>query len=171
MVTITGGDRWEAALRRVRDSARDLHAEIGVLEGATALKGDEYKGVTALEVGAFQEFGTSRIPARSFVRRAKEEHGREWAGFVKSYCLRKVGSLVLDPEAVFLKALEQAGRKAAADMKKYISESKLAPLSPKTVRRKLAWKKGKYAAQANIPLAFSGTLVKAIASEVKSGPS
>ena len=70
-ITISGGDKWKAYLERL---AQKAEVRAGVLEGATNI---ETRQLVA-EYAAYNEFGTSRIPARPFMRTTLQEQRGEW---------------------------------------------------------------------------------------------
>lgn len=72
---ISGGDKIEAALLAIADRMASGSVEVGFLEGATYPD----DGMPVAQVAFWNEFGTSRSPARPFFRTTIEEKSGEWA--------------------------------------------------------------------------------------------
>jgi hypothetical protein len=74
MAEISGGDKLEKALEELgRKLGRGGAVKVGYLAGSTYPDGTS----TAL-IGAFQEFGTARIPARPAIRNMLREKSKTW---------------------------------------------------------------------------------------------
>ena len=99
--------------------------EVGFLEGC-----GEEDGVSIAEIAAYNEYGTSHIPARPFMRQTVEHYRSAW-GRLGAQLEDKV-AYGMDPK----QAMEVLGVKAEGDMKKTIGRGKFKPNSPKTIKRK-----------------------------------
>ncbi len=99
--------------------------EVGFLEGC-----GEEDGVSIAEIAAYNEYGTSHIPARPFMRQTVEHYRSAW-GRLGAQLEDKVAH-GMDPK----QAMEVLGVKAEGDMKKTIGRGKFKPNSPKTIKRK-----------------------------------
>lgn len=71
---ISGGDKIEAALKALSEKMGNGDVSAGFLEGATYPD-----GVPVAQVAFWNEYGTSRAPARPFFRATIEEKDGEWA--------------------------------------------------------------------------------------------
>lgn len=76
--TISGGTRWKAYLERL---AKKAEVRAGVMEDATTDEGER-----VAEYAAYNEFGTSRVPPRPFMRKTLERERENW--------IRGVGALL-----------------------------------------------------------------------------
>ncbi len=88
-------------------------------------------GLTVAEVATFHEFGTSTIPARSFIRGWFDESVEKNRALILSQ-LRLVAEGKLGLE----QALERVALKCEADVKRRIRNRIPPPLAPATVQRK-----------------------------------
>jgi hypothetical protein len=71
---ISGGDKLEAALKAISEKMSGGSLSVGFLEGATYPDGE-----SVAQVAFWNEFGTSRAPARPFMRSTIEDKQGEWA--------------------------------------------------------------------------------------------
>lgn len=149
---ITGGKRYKKALEKV--AKMGLTVKAGVPKGATTTDG---QSIPAYAV--YNEMGTSRIPARPFMRQTVEKHEREWGQTVEG--------------ALNYSAIKKDGGKSAAglvgeQMKAHIQETiqhgQFKPDAFSTVENKR--RKGKV--EPNHPLIDTGQMIASIISEVKS---
>ncbi len=102
-VTISGGTKWKAYLERL---ARKVQVRAGVMEDATTDEGE-----AVAPYAAYNEFGTSRVPPRPFMRKTLEREGENW--------IRNVGDALangLSPE----ETLKLVGTRMAEDIQKTI---------------------------------------------------
>jgi hypothetical protein len=166
-VRIFGGKEWERLLRRLGDAA-NMKVNIGILEGSTYASDAEPKKVmpTVPQVAYWHEFGRGRNPERSFLRRGLAEHGAEWNDSIQSLFKSRMEQALRDPRNTVRGILQVVGQIAVDDVKGYINNSMLAPLTAARVKQKI--RRGQ-SSNASIPLAFTGALVEAIKSEVKDG--
>ena len=126
MATIRGGDRLEAALRKlVSHLDRPATLRVGFLEGSTYPDKDHTP--TAL-VAAFNEFGTSRAPPRPFFRRMVRLGQGHWAADLGRYLSQND----LDPQ----RALGLMGLQLQGELVQSITDQVYAPLAASTIARK-----------------------------------
>lgn len=107
-LTVKGGARMRQALAQLRDaSGKATQVRIGYLENATYSAGDgEGNGLHVAQVAFWNEFGTSRAPARPFMRQTIRANQDEWgddlarylkaAGFDSEVALQALGIRVRD---------------------------------------------------------------------------
>lgn len=149
-VTVTGGDKYKAVLEKI--ARLKLAAQAGIPAGATTTDG---KSIPMY--AAYNEFGTSRIPARPFMRTTASEHQNEWcetlAGALKGEILKDNAK----------KAMGLVGEQMKAHIQQTIQKGSFAPNSPKTVANKR--RKGKV--EPDHPLIDTGQMIASIISEVK----
>lgn len=125
-------DRDRGARRRVRQ-VRDLSKGARVTVGVHAEKasGAYAGGATTLEVAIWNEFGTGRIPERSFLRawfdENKERARQDW-----SKMMRAVAKGKLSKED----ALERFGQRVVGEIQARIASSIPPPNAASTVARK-----------------------------------
>ncbi len=149
-ITVTGGDKYKAILEKI--ARLKITARAGIPAGATTTDG---KSIPMY--AAYNEFGTSRIPARPFLRNTMNEHQTEWcetlAGALK-------GEIQHDNAK---KAMGLVGEQMKAHIQQTIQKGSFAPNSPKTIANKRA--KGKR--EPDHPLIDTGQMLASIISEVK----
>lgn len=127
---VKGGDKLASALRQITAKLGNgnVGVKVGFLEGATYPGDDENAGLPVAQVAFWNEFGTSRAPARPFFRGAIAQHQGEWGGQL----------------ADSLKASNMDGKRALALMGTIIKDQVVQsivdtnspPNAPSTVRRK-----------------------------------
>jgi HK97 gp10 family phage protein len=149
-VTVTGGDKYKAVLEKI--ARLKLTAQAGIPSGATTTDG---KSIPMY--AAYNEFGTSRIPARPFMRTTANEHQNEWcetlAGALKGEILKDNAK----------GAMGLVGEQMKAHIQQSIQKGSFAPNSPKTV----AIKRNKGKVEPDHPLIDTGQMLASIISEVK----
>jgi HK97 gp10 family phage protein len=149
-ITVTGGDKYKAILEKI--ARLKITARAGIPAGATTTDGKSIP-----EYAAYNEFGTSRIPARPFMRNTMNEHQNEWcetlAGALK-------GKIQHDNAK---KAMGLVGEQMKAHIQQTIQKGSFAPNAPRTVANKRA--KGKV--EPDHPLIDTGQMIASIISEVK----
>lgn len=149
-VTVTGGDKYKAVLEKI--ARLKLTAQAGIPSGATTTDG---KSIPMY--AAYNEFGTSRIPARPFMRTTANEHQNEWcetlAGALKGEILKDNAK----------GAMGLVGEQMKAHIQQTIQKGSFAPNAPRTVANKRA--KGKV--EPDHPLIDTGQMIASIISEVK----
>lgn len=144
-MVITGGDKWKKHLQKL---AQKVKVRAGVLEGAT--NGD---GEDVATYAAMNEFGTSKIPSRPFMRQTRAVHGQEWVNKVKTGILNG-----MPPE----EALHQIGRVMADDIQATIMSNMQPPNSKKWAEYKNKHEKLRSGAMRAGTLINTGALVGSI---------
>ena len=149
-VTVTGGDKYKAVLEKI--ARLKLTAQAGIPSGATTTDG---KSIPMY--AAYNEFGTSRIPARPFMRTTANEHQNErcetLAGALKGEILKDNAK----------GAMGLVGEQMKAHIQQTIQKGSFAPNAPRTVANKRAKGKG----EPDHPLIDTGQMIASIISEVK----
>lgn len=121
------------------------------------------------EYASYNEFGTSRIPERSFMRRAFREKSQGW-GVLLGRGVAAVSKIQLTPEQV----AQLVGLKAVADVQQTIVDVVSPPNAPRTVARKLRGKKGPLRLEGGVetgnPLIDTGRMRQSVRHKVTHTP-
>lgn len=149
-VKVTGGDKYKAFLAKMAQIAGGVKA--GIFGGATTTDGK-----SIAEYAVYNEFGTSRIPARPFMRTVAKERPKQWIGEM----VRHVRGRETNP-AVWKEALGLAGESMKSDIKDSIQNGSWTPNAPATVAAKA--RKGKV--EPDHPLIDTGQMLGAVSYEV-----
>ena len=119
----------------VTGSLLDLVQELGDYDGRATLRVGVMENARNIDTGepvapyaAANEFGTSRIPGRPFLRATIDAKGHEWA----AYLGRAIRASVPLQEA-----LELTGERMKSDVKATIAGNMAPANAPSTIRRKL----------------------------------
>lgn len=124
MATTTGGERLRESLRKARKATGIDGVDVGFFKSA------KYpSGVPVASVASWNEFGSNRVPERSFIRRAMrivepdikevmERHMRGQSGLPDQAVADEIGQLVSD------------------EIKRQIVEVKSPPNAPSTIAKK-----------------------------------
>lgn len=136
--------------------------EAGVLADATnevEIPGHNSEKRVAV-YAAWNEYGTTRIPKRPFMRRTFDEHSREWAEVAMQALRAHILSAKAEGGKVLETALKASGRLAQADIVKTIEDagSWAAPNAPAYAR----WKAKYRDDDQGEPLTLTATLAKSI---------
>jgi len=125
VVTITGGDKLQAALRDMAQKvANPATLSVGFLSGATYPD-----GTSVPMVAAIQEYGRPPVqPPRPFFRRMIARYSGEWP--------EAIGGLLKANGYDAEKALELTGAAVAGQLRQSITDLVDPPLAPSTIRRK-----------------------------------
>lgn len=116
---------------------REIVEQIPALDGATVDVGVQSDagagsdGTPIVEYAFFNEFGTSNIPERPFLRGAHDENARKWSG-VANRAVDSVIGLRSSPQ----RALSILGELAQKDVKAKIISLRTPPNAASTVDRK-----------------------------------
>ena len=116
------GQRFERTLRELAG----LEVRIGFQRG----KAREEDGTDICDVAAWNELGTSRSPARPFLRQSVENHLDEIAAFLES----QKAALVQGADAE--RILNAVGTFQKGVIQREIIDGDFAPNAPSTIRRK-----------------------------------
>lgn len=149
-VDIKGGDKYKAFLAKMAQIAGGVKA--GILNNATTTDGK-----SIAEYAVYNEFGTSRIPARPFLRTVAKEKPKQWVGEM----VRHIRGKATDP-AIWKQALGVAGESMKSDIKDSIQNGNWTPNAPATVKAKA--RKGKV--EPDHPLIDTGQMLAAVSYEV-----
>jgi len=149
-VSIKGGDKYKKFLAKIAEIAGGVKA--GILNNATTTDGK-----SIAEYAVYNEFGTSRIPARPFLRTVAKEKPKQWVGEM----VRHIRGKATDP-AIWKQALSVAGESMKSDIKDSIQKGNWTPNAPATVRAKA--RKGKV--EPDHPLIDTGQMIAAVSYEV-----
>ena len=118
-------------LKEVAKMKKNPYIKVGFPKESTKTQNEESPGVTVLDVAIFHEFGTSKMPERSFIR----------ATFAKNRVIyreitdNEIGKILFGRQTVE-GALHKLGLKMVADIKNYIREGKVRPQSKRVTREK-----------------------------------
>jgi hypothetical protein len=163
LVSVSGGQTWKKLMEAAVKAADKATVEIGVLEGSGGGY-SEYGSMSTATIGFWHEFGTSRAPARSFLRKGMNEHGAQWGAAGTAYLKARSEGLISAPGSTVRGMLNSVGSLAVSDIKRLFSSGQIGP--PVSEAREA--KKAKYYPQSvGSPLVYSGGLSNAINHEVK----
>lgn len=119
----------------VNGSLLDLVQELGDYDGRATLRVGVMENARNIDTGepvapyaAANEFGTSRIPARPFLRSTIDAKGNEWADYLGKAIRARVPLQT---------ALKLTGEKMKSDVKATIAGDMAPANAPSTIRRKL----------------------------------
>ena len=149
-VKIEGGDKYKQFLAKMAEIAGGVKA--GILNNATTTDGK-----SIAEYAMYNEFGTSRIPARPFLRTVAKEKPKQWIGEM----VRHVRGRATNPD-IWKQALGLAGESMKSDIKDSIQNGNWVPNAPATVKAKA--RKGKV--EPDHPLIDTGQMLAAVSYEV-----
>jgi hypothetical protein len=120
---------WKAVLERFKGRT-GASIKVGLLEGEGA-KAYPEGGLTVADVASFNEFGTDRIPERSFVRGWFDEN----EDVIRKQIANVAGG-VKKGRITFEQAFEQLGLWLVGSMQKRIAQGIEPENAPKTIIRK-----------------------------------
>jgi len=127
-VTVKDRDRGWNEIRKQLRELDGATIKVGLQAGDPG--GGGPSGATIAEIGFYNEFGTRRIPERSFIRSTADEK-RGWRDITT-----KLYQSVLDRVRPAKTALELLGTMAQDDIKRKITTLRTPPNSPRTVEAK-----------------------------------
>lgn len=167
LFSVKSSNNLPALIDRLKREVAGSHVKVGVLGTGEARKPDEGEqpDATNVEVAIFNEFGTSEIPERPFLRStfaANEVAYRELIG--------KLLSAIVTRGFDVRAGLDRIGFKVSADVKKTITQGDEVPPpnAPSTLKRKLE-KTRKGAKGSPRTLVDTGQLANSIAHATKIG--
>ena len=149
-VKIEGGDKYKKFLAKMSEIAGGVKA--GILNNATTTDGK-----SIAEYAVYNEFGTSRIPARPFMRTVAKSEPKKWVGTMVGH----IRGRATDP-AIWKQALGKAGEQMVKDIQNSIQNGSWTPNAPATVKAKA--RKGKV--EPDHPLMDTGEMFAAVKFEV-----
>lgn len=127
-----------AVVQDIDHGFRAIVGDLRKLDGKTVSAGilrdagKSKKGVPIAEYAIYNEYGTSRIPSRPFVRIASDENKDAWHAVAEAGIDR-----IIAMQGSVNDCCKKVGERMRDDIKKVIgNKSKLAPNAPSTVRRK-----------------------------------
>lgn len=136
MAKVTDIDRGWKRLQALSKqlASNDVHVRVGVLDDGKEGSADR-DGLTNGMLAVAMEFGTSRIPARSWIGRTFDQKRNE----VQADMQRLLGHIV-DGKISVDKALNVLGAKYSAEVKNTVTQGEQIPPpnAPSTLARKLA---------------------------------
>ena len=155
--------KLEALFKALSDPSAPKWMAAGVLGGATTGDADVpgRKGsVSVAQYARWNEYGTSRIPPRPFLRTALAKYGKEWAGAVLGTFREKLRNASAEGGDIPRLALMAAGRLAGPDIVRTIKDAEgwAVPNAPAYAR----WKAKCRDDGISRPLFLTGTLSKSI---------
>ena len=138
MVTITGGSKLEAALKKIADSAKNAASvRVGFLAGATYPDGTSVPFVAAMNEfghgigrnpGAGNPDTRDHVPPRPFFRNMVADKSPEWPG--------AIAALLKTNDYDAQKTLSLTGEAIAGQLRESITKFTDPPLRPSTIARK-----------------------------------
>lgn len=152
-VEIKGGTKYKAVLNRLAEMK--LGVKAGLPAGATTTDGKSIP-----EYAAYNEFGTSRIPSRPFMRTTAKEHGTKWVATVASQTQGNSQT-----PAAWKRAMGLTGESMKADIQNTIQNGAWKPNAEST--REAKKRKGK--TEYDHPLMDTGQMLAAVTYEVVDG--
>lgn len=147
---IKGGNKITARLKQMQEElGRNRKVEVGFFANSTYTD-----GTPVAMIAAIQEFGTDKIPARSFMRTTIADKQAQWAKAAAAV-MRATGC---NPQ----QALEQLGAVAANDIQEKIKAITDPPLAPYTIKRR----REKGSENPEKPLIDTGRMVESVSYQV-----
>lgn len=123
--TVTGAESARDAIEKaLKDFMTDEFVTVGVHQDKNARTGDELNNA---EIGAIQEFGTERIPARPWLVPGVNSGNEEYL---------KIISTAAENDEPLSVALERVGVVAASKVQIYMTELKSPANAPSTIKKK-----------------------------------
>lgn len=115
---------YQATLHRLQNMHGNV--EVGIFDDGKK----EPNKTSVYDVAVYNEYGTSHIPARPFMRQTVDNHEQEWADMAQKLEDRVANGMSVE------QALDILGNKAEGHMKETVGQGKFKPNSPKTIKRK-----------------------------------
>lgn len=134
-------------IMRELEKAKTATVEVGIHEGSGQLD-----GVTIAQYAMYNEYGTSRIPERSFMRSTFDEK----LGEIKATMDRQYNQVITGNSTVF-RALSRLGMEHETDIKQKIRDLKTPPNAKSTIAKK----------GSDNPLIDTGTMLNTVRYVVK----
>ena len=156
-VEVKGGEKYKRFLDAVSRIAGSVRA--GIPANATH-KSEDGSTQSIAAYAIYNEFGTSRIPARPFMRQTAESNTKKWIASMVGYIKSRNPA---EPQT-WKNALGAVGELMAKDIIAEIEKGSFAPNAPATV----AAKKRKGKTDPAHPLIDTGDMQHAVISEVLS---
>ena len=147
----------ERILKGLSDQSEPQWVEAGILGGAT----DE-DGVSVAEYAAYNEYGTSRIPKRPFLRTTMDKNRDKYKRLLQGALKGLASSGASEPVGM---ALTAVGREMETDVIEQIKSNMPPPNAPETRARKEARPGGGYAGT----LFDTGTMLGSVSFQLLTG--
>ena len=147
----------ERILKGLSDQSEPQWVEAGILGGAT----DE-DGVSVAEYAAYNEYGTSRIPKRPFLRTTMDKNRDKYKRLLQGALRGLASSGSSEPVGM---ALTAVGREMETDVIEQIKSNMPPPNAPETRARKEARPGGGYAGT----LFDTGTMLGSVSFQLLNG--
>ena len=147
----------ERILKGLSDQSEPQWVEAGILGGAT----DE-DGVSVAEYAAYNEYGTSRIPKRPFLRTTMDKNRDKYKRLLQGALKGLASSGASEPAGM---ALTAVGREMETDVIEQIKSNMPPPNAPETRARKEARPGGGYAGT----LFDTGTMLGSVSFQLLTG--
>lgn len=147
----------ERILKGLSDQSEPQWVEAGILGGAT----DE-DGVSVAEYAAYNEYGTSRIPKRPFLRTTMDKNRDKYKRLLQGALKGLASSGASEPVGM---ALTAVGREMETDVIEQIKSNMPPPNAPETRARKEARPGGGYAGT----LFDTGTMLGSVSFQLLNG--
>jgi hypothetical protein len=122
---------YKKFMNAMKLNAGETAGFVGFLRSSGEHKGDSKEPTTVAQVAAWNEFGTSRIPERSFMRSTLAEHSKEIKRLIK-----KVTGASVDGSMTKAKAIGIVCQKIADGIVAKITSNIPPPNAPETIDRK-----------------------------------
>lgn len=151
-VTIKGGYLWKDALKKIADQKATL--KVGVLSGKYSGESGTNTGLSVAQVAFWNEYGTSRIPARPAFRMTLKEKRNAW---INTFT-HKLQGHPLGVEA----ALWLLGDVMAKDIQLTVKQS----VPPPSAESTIAQKQREHFSEPTATLIRTGAYIKSISSQV-----
>lgn len=147
---------WNSLHVAMKAAARaDSHVKVGVLGDKKNKRRDGE--ISNVELAVIHEFGTSTIPARSFIWATFEANRAKYKGLLKEQL-----TAIYKQKSTIEKALGILGATMASDIKARIAAGIPPPNSPEVYARKAAKSYSGAAPGSPVPLVDTGQLLGAI---------
>lgn len=147
----------ERILKGLSDQSEPQWVEAGIIGGAT----DE-DGVSVAEYAAYNEYGTSRIPKRPFLRTTMDKNRDKYKRLLQGALKGLASSGASEPVGM---ALTAVGREMETDVIEQIKSNMPPPNAPETRARKEARPGGGYAGT----LFDTGTMLGSVSFQLLNG--
>ena len=134
-----------------KDNSRKIEAALKKIVNSKLVVGVVNPKIAAY--GTYNEFGTDKIPQRSFLRSTYDEQINKWRRL-----FAQVINGAINMEASAMRDLANLGDRAVADVKRKLSSNIPPPNAPSTVKKK---------GEGKTTLFDTGQLLKAIIYEVR----
>lgn len=116
---------WKHIKKEIRKMDK-AHVKVGLQQN-----GGSHNGTTLAMIGFWNEFGTSNIPERPFIRTTADQRRQAYANIAA----READKIIQGKSTVF-RSLSMLGQVAESDVKKKITSIRIPPNAASTIRKK-----------------------------------